>query len=1185
MSSASVLLAQATPSSNCLVWRYTLTVRQNLPSRMATVKNALGSAVSIYTPWVPPDTWPALSAPWLAAANVEVQDAVVSVEERGYDDYAGDPSAVPPVPGIETGIRHEIVYTTVWSKTWVATFATHTPDPGRPFEVLDANGMPTVGTGGVEESPRLVIEGSAKKVNWGMMVYSVDIDQAGDQYQIIQVSDTSDSEDVTAILAALRLRKNGGVDAYWETPTRGGLAFANNVMKVVAEGGSLSDDVAYSNSIGPDPKLKCDRLYGNILVTDGTSNTGNPGGLCKPDGANWADPCLACADPAVCAGVNGGPGCPDGGPTSGGKTICPDNYQSFAAGRAQEGWNLLVKDEDNEDYNLRLRTFVVGLSSNVSPCELNVTAYRGRSDASAVAGDIGQDVDADIYLPDPDLPDDDASQRVFDNPNDPANPYCNRSVAPCDSREPCHGHYAFFANNATVLADAIKKIVGSAGIGDYSTSGPTISNVGMTSGGVGIITSAQFPRWLGHVYAYDVGHPIRCGGSEPPCPAPALCVPEDPANPSGLSYCGPPYTFPELWDAGQILSSSDNNGFARRIYTWDPRSAAPPTYTDPIPVTTATLATLNTLCNGCGITAEVVDFIEGNDGAGTPRPWKLGAIMNSTPAIVADPDKWSKALNHDSFEGVFSERRSLIWLGSSDGMLHAFDALDGTEIIALIPPDLLAMQVKRYESYRANPVDNPTGQFLDSDKFVYGVANSPRFADIWDPSMDATSTGDGFRTVMYVGLGPGGTSLHAIDVTHPSPARDMNGDGDTDDIEDLDPDPCYGSFDAPTSSNPCPTTPPANPQPVKILWSRTGTAVPLGQTQIVPLLSTLGQTWNIPAVGLADDGTKAFELVGGNGYVPYNPAAASGAGSPTQDGFFYRMDPLTGALRENGAGALAPYTLTHITTPAPLVRNQGFAPSTIWQTSSASWQPDNTVTEALQPDLHGQLWLFKRQSSGTWAASRLADPGGQLINQPLYYNTPVAGYPTTTPTHNLMTMISGSFYEESTYVTGNQVGAAPYFQPKIFLVSRELSTGAVTMYSSPIAGMNVTDDDDNVIRQLGRYTQATAYPMIFTPTVAVGAEALAVFLVYDPTLLAGECVGHAYIIYVKFNPTTLSMPSVEVADAGMGAASGLAVGAGGPLAAHSFAGAGGKAHFVRTKVKMDLSNARNAQVNWWRELT
>ncbi len=1166
LSSAAVLLA-ADPSLHCLTWRYTLTVRQMLPSRMATVKNVLGSAVSIYTPWVPPDSFPPLTPAWQAAVSVTDLPAVTSLDEVGLDSVVGTGNRVPPEP----------VYEQVWSKTWIATFGDEVVDPGPPFGALGASGFPTVGTGGVLEAPRRVIETSASKVNWGMMVYSVDINQSGDKFQIIQVSDTTDSSDVTAILDVLRLHKNGGADAYWETPTKGGLAFANNIMKAVAEGGALADDVTFSQTLTPDPKLKCDRLYGTILVTDGTSNTGNPGGQCKPDGANWADRCLQCDSPAVCSGPDGGPGCPDGGPTDGVKIQCPDRPELFPAGEADTGWFLQVKDENGHDYDLRLRTFVVGLSTNVSPCELNATAYYGRTDASAP--DIGQKLADDLYLPEPDLKQGDTPTRVFDDPNNASNPYCPRPEPNCETRRPCHGHYAFFANNANQLAAAIKEIVESAGIGDYSTSGPTISNVGLTSGGIGIITSAQFPGWLGHVYAYDVAHPIQCNvEGKPPCQSPALCVPDDLSNPTGPGYCGPPFTFTELWDAGDKLSAG-NNGFARRIYTWDPRSVSPPDYTDPIEVTSANLGTLNILCNGCGLTAPVLDFVQGNNGSGSPRPWKLGAIMNSTPSIVGDPDKWFKGLGHQNFEAVFSARRTLIWLGGSDGMLHAFDAVDGTEILALIPPDLLAMQVNLYENYLADPVKNPTGQINSADGHIFGVANSPRFADIWD----STLTPPGFRTVMYIGLGAGGTSLHAIDITHVAPARDMNNDGDTDDVDDLPPDPCYGSFVGVSAGSPCPT-PPLDAKPVKVLWSRTGTAVPVGQTQIIPILANLGQTWNIPAVGISEDATNTTELVSGGGYVPFAPGA-SGPGTVAQDGYFYRLDPLTAALRENGSGSLAPYTLTHITSPAPLVRNQGFAPSTIWQTSSTKYQPDNTVNEALQPDLNGQLWLFRKQVGGSWTASTLPDPGSQLIGQPLYYNTPVAGYPTSTATHNLMVMISGSFYEESPNITGPHVGVSPNFQPKIFLVSRELATGAVTMYSSPIAGLNVTDESGAVIRQLGRYTQATAYPMIFTPSLNLSAPALAVFLVFDPTPLAGECVGHAYILYVQFSPTTMSMPAVEVADAGLGAASGLAVGADTPLVAHSWTGAGGKAHFVRTKVNMTLTEGGNSQVNWWRELT
>ena len=46
---------------------------------------------------------------------------------------------------------------------------------------------------------------------------------------------------------------------------------------------------------------------------------------------------------------------------------------------------------------------------------------------------------------------------------------------------------------------------------------------------------------------------------------------------------------------------------------------------------------------------------------------------------------------------------------------------------------------------------------------VYGVANSPRFGDVFD--------GTEYRTVLYITEGPGGTGLHALDVTHPYAER------------------------------------------------------------------------------------------------------------------------------------------------------------------------------------------------------------------------------------------------------------------------------------------------------------------------------------------------------------------------------------------------------------------------------
>jgi len=1143
-----VLLA-APGSFGCKRWTYTLTVEQHLPSRMAVVKNVLGSDLEVITPWEPPATLGPLSASWSAGTVSVTPWQRVAV-----------PDGTEPAGFYWQG---ETIYKQRWTKTWTLETATAVPDPGPPLAdpVIDASGRPLIGSGAETLQPFRVIEDTREEINWGLVAYSTNIivDDAR-TVQLVQVCDTTDSDDVTKILAFLRPRAAGGSDAYEATPSKNGLEFANGLMKATAVGTAAStvgDFIPYpldgstSLTLPPDSKLFCNRIYGNILVTDGVSNVGNR------DNKNWKDPCLPCV-------VNRDPGCPDAGPSL---DSCPDNFRQYPAGAAAEGWAMKV---GTDNYHLKLRTWVIGISELVSPCELNHTAYRGRTDAAAI--DSGMDTAADERLPDPTLSDEDAAAaaRPFDNAADPTNPYCERGPDACadGGRRPCRGHYAYFAQSAVALAEALKTIARNTAPGDYTTSGPTIGTVSGLSAGVGLIASSQFPGWYGHVYAYDVAKPNKCE-SDADCSNGAVCEPLDPASGMTDRLCGPPDTYPLLWDAGEVLltgkdARGPNNGFARRIYTWDPSGTGP---FDPIPIEVSKLSDLNALCNNCGLTAEIIDFIHGGTGdtsSSALRPWLLGAVINSTPAIVAAPDKWEAGLGHQTFEQTYGRRHTLAWLGASDGMLHAFDMRDGAEILALIPPDLLENQVRLYQQYTAEPEKRPTGQDLDTENHLYGVASSPRFADVYDSDL-----GD-FRTVLYIGLGPGGRSLHAIDITHPSPARDVDGDGNTTgDGEQADPNYGYGAT--------------ADPPPVKVLWSRTGTAVTAPAVQKIPLLATLGETWNIPALGVSSR-QKDFELVAGNGYVPYAP------GTENQDAYFYRLDPLTGNLKKNNTNTEAPYTLTHISSPAPFVRNQAFAPSTIWDRASESFMPDNIVDEALQPDLHGQLWIIRPANAGRWDISKLPDPENKLVGQPFYFNTPIAGYPVTTAEYNLMALISGSFYEKSSNVSGPNIGTEGNFVPRIFLVSRPMSgdtgttSGPASIHSFPLGGLAYKDAEGNTIRTLGLRTQATAYPLIFTPTQNPTGPAVAAFLVFDPDPIEGECIGHAYVVYVYFNPSTLNAPEIEIADAGQGAASGLAVGGDVPLAAHSFAGANGRAHFVRTNLRMPIETSTPVNVQWWREL-
>ncbi len=67
----------------------------------------------------------------------------------------------------------------------------------------------------------------------------------------------------------------------------------------------------------------------------------------------------------------------------------------------------------------------------------------------------------------------------------------------------------------------------------------------------------------------------------------------------------------------------------------------------------------------------------------------------------------------------------MIWIGANDGMLHAFDFDTGDEIVALMPPQLLAQQATLYQNF-LDAKKTGTGQPVAFEN-IYGVAGSLRF--------------------------------------------------------------------------------------------------------------------------------------------------------------------------------------------------------------------------------------------------------------------------------------------------------------------------------------------------------------------------------------------------------------------------------------------------------------------------
>ena len=1230
---AGVLLAQAgNEPLLCTTWSYTLVVSQDFPSRMAVVKNVLGNSVNIVTPWQPPTTWPTVTNPmWDPAVTPGVTFASTPA-------FSSGPQGPVDVPPTAVGQIHQHQY------IWTVKYATPQLDPGPPFNlyngvpsnpntqalqvgsqfpfrdfnptsatygaalVFDANGNPFVGNNATDAifQPYLDVVGQNKNlVNWGLEIFSTGIDyvpcsplQCGcpnaggtfsKQIGVVAPIDTSDKGDVTAIETAMGLVANGGQNVFASTPTLNALTFSENMLQLTASGTAanapLTDDLGNTFTLPPDPKIDCNRQYAEILVTDGLSNVGNPGGCCPESVGtcgNWDEPCLTCG--ACASGTySGGPGCPDGGDSG---VTCPDQYTSFAAGQAENAWfSQVVDPATGLPKSLDVRTWVIGISQDVGPCELNYTAYRGRSDASSPNGDAGFNTTADPYLP---------------KDGDPNNYYDGPTSASCTagmSHTPAHGNYAFFAGSATDLYNALSTVLGAYGIGNYTTSAPSISSSQVLAD-VGLITSAEYPGWRGHVYAYDLSSPLVCH-SDGDCPTVSNGIGR--CN-VATGVCKNPDTYRLAWDAGAVVSAysalgqaqTANSGLPRKIYTWDPSqlgSSGSPAHVL-VPIEAANVSALNTICGNCGITAQVVDFARGNDGNGNPRRWALGAVINSTPAIIGPPQQWSQFSGHSGFENSYSNRNTVAWIGASDGAIHGIDLNDGTELVALIPPDLLALQVQLYQNYTINPVNFGMGELKLPWQHLFGAANSPRVSDVYDPT---AADGTNYRTILYMAEGPGGQGLHAIDITHPTCPRvykDQNGNV----IRTYAGDPNYGYGIASYSA----TTPEAAP-PVMPLWSVNKTGK--GGTGV---LADVANTWSIPAVGGTTGGSN-WELILGSGYLNYSSTDPT-TSNPTPH--LLRLDALKGLTSGSPRADNATANVTG-TPPGggPWVRNQNFADSGIWSIAAGYYQPDNDVSQGVQPDLQGHLWLLQRTSmaTSTWASPQaMPDANSVVAGDPLYYAAAIANYPASNPSYNLYAFSSGSFYEVSPYIMGQSVGfdSAPNtplnFIPGLFLAARTISASPQTVIQKlNIRDLVVTNADGSAGPHLGHRTQATASPNIYVPPPGATGQVAAVYLLFDPD---ASCAGESYAVVIAFDAGCLASGTlafnsadvtaggnacfvVRVGDAGAGAASGLAQSGTTPLASHSSPGASTTPFFEAIQnVTIPGAGGAGAAISWWAEL-
>jgi len=237
-----------------------------------------------------------------------------------------------------------------------------------------------------------------------------------------------------------------------------------------------------------------------------------------------------------------------------------------------------------------------------------------------------------------------------------------------------------------------------------------------------------------------------------------------PINPDG-SIADP------QWSAQDAVDTQSQIG-ARRIVTTnaDSRTGVPFRWGDANSGNADGIADMQKLmlrkaCPSCNLEAEQVgqqrlDYLRGSDaedvdhgGLFRSRDHLLGDISNSSPRYVGAPESLYPEniapASYRAFVNAQAERGHALYTGANDGMLHAFAADTGEELMAYVPravyPRLSALAAPAY---------------IGSHQFY--VDGSPTAIDAYLGAFL------GWRTMLVTALGAGGPGVFALDVTDPT---------------------------------------------------------------------------------------------------------------------------------------------------------------------------------------------------------------------------------------------------------------------------------------------------------------------------------------------------------------------------------------------------------------------------------
>ncbi|MDM0075151.1 PilC/PilY family type IV pilus protein [Variovorax sp. J2P1-59] len=231
--------------------------------------------------------------------------------------------------------------------------------------------------------------------------------------------------------------------------------------------------------------------------------------------------------------------------------------------------------------------------------------------------------------------------------------------------------------------------------------------------------------------------------------------------------------------ASQLAGSGWNT--SRRVVTWNGTTGVPFRSGN---LTSAQLAALDTVWATGDDSANYINYLRGDrtnerrTAIDTTRPYRLrrsllGDIVDAKVVPVGPPTMtFSEAANpgYAAFKTAKASRPTMVYVGANDGMLHAFNGdLDGTgtEQFAYVPSALFSGP-----SSPATPQLDGLAQLGNPnyDHRFYVDATPQSFdVDFGNTSGNFSTTRD-WRTILIGGLGKGGKSFYALDITDPGTA-------------------------------------------------------------------------------------------------------------------------------------------------------------------------------------------------------------------------------------------------------------------------------------------------------------------------------------------------------------------------------------------------------------------------------